>query len=99
MKLPIILLLSLTLLACTDSMVEEFAFKQTLEYSLIDLCGKEDKACIAAVESQIDDCMEKSDWRRYMDSDEDEEELNRFTSEFYACIVDEEGNPYFVHNS
>jgi len=98
MKTLGILLVSIFLWSCSESQVEEFAFRKTLELSLVDLCGEEDKKCIAAVKSQIGDCMEKSDWRKYFEDEDNEDELRRFTTEFYSCIVDEDGYPYFESN-
>jgi hypothetical protein len=79
-------------------MLEELAFRKTLEYDLVKLCGDDDEECISAVKSQLKECMERSDWRRFLQSQEDQIELKRFTSEFYACIVDTDGNPYFESN-
>lgn len=95
MKQAGILCISLLLMACSQGEIEELAFRKTLEYSLVDLCGEEDKACIAAVESQLKGCMEKSNWQQYLNNDDDEEELKRFSRALYSCIVDEEGKPYF----
>lgn len=95
MKICGILFICLFLISCSEGGIEEFAFKKTLEISLIDLCGEEDKECIDAVKSQISGCMEKSNWRKYLESEDDQDELNRFTKEFYSCIVDKDGNPYF----
>ncbi len=94
MKKSIVILLFVMLVGCTEQQAEEFAFRKTLEYLLIDLC-EEEKACVNAVETQLKSCLEKSDWRRYLENDEDEAEYQRFTSVLYSCIVDEEGQPYF----
>jgi hypothetical protein len=40
--------------------------------------------------------MEKSDWRKYLKQTDDPVEKKRFTTEFYACVVDPDGKPYFV---
>lgn len=80
--------------ACSTEKMEEFVFKKTLELSLQELCDG-DEACDKALEEQITPCMEKSDWRAFLNNEDDEEELSRFTREFYSCIVDEEGKPYF----
>lgn len=98
MKTLGIFFISLFLLSCGDGQIEEFAFKKTLEMSLVDLCGEEDKECIVAVKSQISDCMEKSNWRKYMEEEESDAEFNRFTREFYSCVVDANGDPYFEPN-
>lgn len=90
--------LSLLLISCSDGDIDEFAFRKTMEYSLVDLCGEKDKACIAAVKAQVKPCMEKSDWRRYVANEDSDEELKRFTDKFYACIVDKDGDPYFTSN-
>lgn len=95
MRIIGILSVLLVLCSCSDEKIEEFAFRKTLEISLVDLCGEENKECIMAVKSQISACMEKSQWRKYLENEDNKEELNRFTKEFYACIVDKDGNPYF----
>jgi len=91
-------LLSLLLVACSGEGVDEFAFRTTLQNSLVEKCGENDKACISAVKNQIKPCMEKSDWRRFVDNQDDKAELKRFTTRFYGCIVDDEGTPYFTPN-
>ena len=96
MKKIIITAASLMLIACSDEMVEEIAFRKSLEYNLSELCGAEDKACVQAVETQTKGCMEKSDWRKFLKARDDAAEKKRFTTEFYACIVDPAGKPYFT---
>lgn len=81
--------------ACSAEQTEEFAFRKTMEYQLIERCGEDDEACIAAVEAQIKTCMAQSDWRKYVRNDEDEAELNRFIRAFFPCFKDADGNPYF----
>ena len=95
MKILSVVLLSFLVFACSERQVEEWAFRTTLEYDLIELCGANDKECIRAVKAQTKECMEKSDWRTYLKSQNDQFEMKRFTGEFYSCIVDSEGNPYF----
>ena len=84
------------LAGCSDGSVEEFAFRSMLEVSMSELCGEDDAACLEAVETQTRPCMRQADWRRYMENDEDPAELERFTTAFYACVVDEQGNPWFT---
>lgn len=98
MKTLTILIISLFILGCSENQIEELAFRKTLEYGLIDLCGAKDKECINAVETQSQSCMEKSNWRVFLENQESEAELTKFTGKFYACIVDSEGNPYFAAN-
>jgi hypothetical protein len=80
---------------CTAEQVEEIAFRKVMEYQLIDECGEDDEECIKAVEEQIEFCMEKSDWRKYVNSDDDDDEMKRFINEFFPCFKDPNGNSYF----
>lgn len=88
-------ILASQLTACGTDGIEELTFRKVLEYQLEGECGDTDVACQQAVEEQIQPCMEKADWRSYLENDDDEEELKRFSRIFYACIVDADGNPYF----
>ncbi|MFV2061347.1 MAG: hypothetical protein ACC653_11740 [Gammaproteobacteria bacterium] len=94
MKIILLVFTLVFLFGCTDSF-QELAFRKTLEYELIDLCGKKDKKCIAAVKSQIKNCMIKSNWKKFVENQNSDTELKRFTTEFYSCVVDENGEPYF----
>ncbi|WNO07770.1 hypothetical protein [Teredinibacter sp. KSP-S5-2] len=95
MKAFYVVFFSLLLISCSEGQIEEFVFRKTLEISLVDLCGEEDKGCVEAVKSQVGNCMETSNWRMYMENEDNQDEFNRFIKEFYSCIVDEDGNPYF----
>lgn len=92
MKMFLALLLLLLLNACSQQQTEELVFRKTLEHKLTKLCD-EDKSCVVAVKNQIKPCMEKADWRKFMDKQE--AEVVRFTTEFYGCIVDDDGYPLF----
>ena len=96
MKRLFLLTICLLIGGCSSEMVEELAFRKVMEYQLKDECGDEDKACIAAVEAQIEFCMKQSDWRQFLENEEDEEELKRFVSEFFPCFKDSEGSSYFT---
>jgi len=97
-RISSVILLPFLVVACSEGQVEELVFRKALEYDLVNLCGESDKECIRAVKSQTKTCMEKSGWRRYLDNQDDRRELKRFTDEFYLCIVDADGNPYFESN-
>ncbi len=84
---------------CSEQQIEEFAFRKTLEHDLIKLCGDNNKTCITTVKTQIKGCMESSNWRQYLNDQDNEAELNRFSLEFYSCIVDSEGTPLFETKS
>ena len=81
---------------CSGEMIEELVFRKVMEYQLKDECRDEDKACIAAVEAQIESCMLQSDCRQFLENEEDEQEMKRFISEFFPCFKDPEGNAYFT---
>ena len=93
LMLPVFLLMT----ACTGEQVEEVVFRETMEYQLEEDCG-DDEACKEAVETQMAACMEKSDWRSFLNNDEDPQELQRFIKEFFPCFKDPDGNPYFGRN-
>lgn len=98
MKYLNIAVLLFVVAGCSQEELEEVAFRKTLEYNLTELCGEDSDECIAAVKAQIKGCMEKSNWRKFLNDQDNEKELKRFSSEFYSCIVDSEGNPYFESN-
>ena len=87
------------ILAGCDQLLNK-AGAQYLKFSLKDACGEEDTACIAAVESQFDPCQEKyeKEWNAYMNSSTSTEDelLKIYSEKMYGCIVDEDGDPYFV---
>lgn len=89
-------LMLLAVTGCSEQQVEELVFRKTLEYDLKERCGENNDACYAAVEDQIRECMRKSEWKRYLDSHENEEELQRFMREFFPCFQDAGGNPLFT---
>ena len=95
MKKTALIFIVLLLGGCSEAQVEEFAFRKSMEYQLKDDCGDDNEECIKAVEEQIASCMEKSDWRKYLENDKDEAELKRFISEFFPCFKDANGNSYF----
>jgi len=92
----IVFIFPLLIGGCSAEQTEEFAFRKTMEYQLKDKCGEESKECIKAVEEQIESCMKKSDWRKYLESNEDQEEMKRFISDFFPCFKDSNGNSFFT---
>jgi len=99
MKIISLLFILLFFFGCSEQQIEEFAFRKTLEYDLIKLCGDDDNACITTVKTQIKRCMESSNWRQYLNDQDNEAELNRFALEFNSCFVDPDGNPFFETTS
>ena len=89
----------LLLVGCSTEQTEEFVFRKVLEYQLKEECGEENKQCITDVEEQIQACMRESDWRAYLDNEEDEEEMKRFINAFFPCFKDANGNSHFPLNN
>jgi hypothetical protein len=94
-------LLALTLITlisgCSDEQAasaEKYVFQKTAEIDLLEKCG-EDDACIQVVKENVELCMDKSNWKKYVDNSDDNEELYRFIKEFYPCFKNSEGKPYF----
>ncbi len=79
---------------CSAEQAEEFAFRKTMEYQLKEDCG-DDKACLKAIEDQIKHCMEESNWRSYLENEEDPVKLQQFIEEFFPCFKDPAGGSYF----
>ena len=73
-----------------------------LKLSLEEACGETDTECIAAVKSQFDSCHKKykADWDNYMNSSisKEDELLEVYSIGIYGCIVDENGEPYFIYD-
>ena len=99
MKSLSVMLMVMLLVACDNSNsssedVEKYVFKKTAEIDLIKDC-EENAACIEAVKTQMDACLESSLWRQYVDNSDDGEETIRFVNAFYPCFKDPAGASYF----
>ena len=86
------------MLGCSEDAVERFAFEKTLKYGLTKNCDK-DKECVAAVDEQLPSCIEKGDYKAVLRAPREQEdaENERFSRFLFTCIVDKDGNPYFVY--
>lgn len=93
-KLLVIFFL-LVLSGCDARQLDELVFREVLRFNLKDACAKENEACRVAVKEQTQGCMDKSDWRKFLNDKDNKEESNRFKKAFYACLVDAEGKPFF----
>jgi hypothetical protein len=73
-----------------------------MKSQLIESCSAQDPQCIEAVEMQFDSCHEtyKVQWTKYMNSNSRNEDfyLAKYSTNLYACITDNDGNPYFEFN-
>lgn len=97
-KITIISFLVIHLSAC--DLLINMAGPEFLKIILKGICGEEDAACIAAVDSQFDGCHSnnKGAWDKYMNSTSSKEDelLEKYSIALYRCIVDENGDPYFT---
>ncbi len=96
------------MLASCDYVFNNYALNEAAsafpKSGLIEVCGKQDKACIAAVKAQFDTCHKKynKEWHAYMSASlfaNDDKLLEAYTSSLYGCIVDTDGDPYFTSNT
>jgi hypothetical protein len=94
----IILITGLFLFGCSEDAVERFAFEKTLKFGLTKNCDK-DKECVVAVDEQLPTCIEKGDYKAVLRATGEQEaaEQERFSQFLFSCIVDNDGNPYFVY--
>ena len=73
-----------------------------LKAHLKNTCGDEDAACVAAVDEQFDSCHDEYQeaWDNYMSSSisEEGELLEIYSKGLYGCIVDKDGDPYFLYD-
>ena len=96
MKFVIIISVTLALMGCSEKFIEELVFRETLKYKLKEVCGNDDQSCKDAVDSQLQSCMDKSNWKQFIKDSDNKEESIRFKSELYSCIVDSAGKPHFM---
>lgn len=100
-RLLVLLALCLPGLVACDQAINRAA-AEYLKYSLREVCGEDDPACIEAVNTQFDPCHEKysEEWAAYMKSSLAEEDalLEYYSRKMYACILDENGEPWFVYD-
>lgn len=98
-QIALTLILALSISAC-DQLMVSFAHKM-FELQMIELCGKDDAACIQAVETQFLECSQKhkkeNDAFMSASSEDEDELLEVYLTKIYECVVDEEGNSYFEY--
>lgn len=97
-NIAMVLLVPTFLAGCDQALNKVGA--EYLKISLKDTCGDEDPDCIAAVDTQFDSCHSKyeQDWNNYMNSSSSKEDelLEIYSKGLFACIVDQDGDSYFV---
>jgi len=89
--------ISLLITGCTEKSIEEFVFKNTLSYKLNGMCG-ENEECKSAVDTQMQACLNRTNWQDLIKDDENEEKLRKFANEFFPCFKSSKGDPYFKSN-
>ena len=99
-RLVFLILLALPLSGCDQWLNRASA--EFVKIGLKEVCGEEDKECLAAVEAQFDSCHKKyeKEWEAYMEAStaKEDEFLEIYLKGVYACIVDEDGQPYFEYD-
>ena len=95
-KLVILISITVSLTGCSEKFIEELVFRETLKYKLKEVCGNDDQSCKDAVDSQLQSCMDKSNWKQFIKDSDNKEESIRFKSELYSCIVDSAGKQHFM---
>ena len=92
----VILMAALLLIGgCSGEKVEEFVFRKTIEFDLVERCGEGDEACVKNVRSQIKICMDKNNWQELIDNEDNDELYIEFAKNFYPCFKDDNGDPLF----
>lgn len=90
------LLLLVHLHAAADA-TDDAAAAKMVKTTLRETC-EDDAACRRAVDEQFDACLKKSDFKKYMNASEAEEDkyLDSTFKHLYSCIVSKDGEPYFA---
>lgn len=98
----ILLAAVMTVIAGCDAVVQK-ATGQYMKMKMIEICGEDDKACVAAVNAQYDSCESKykNEWSAYMKASSSEEDtiLDDYMAKLLTCVVDKDGNSYFEYNT
>lgn len=72
-----------------------------LKQRMIEICGEEDKPCLAAVAEQYESCETKyaNEWTAYVHAGPAKEDalLDAYMSRLFSCVVDKEGDAYFSY--
>lgn len=93
-----VILLWLTLTGC-DKYFGAAGSPPYLKTSLLELCGETDQACVEAVNTQFETCHQKniSPWDLYMQasSSKQDQYLDLYSKNIYACITDTSGKAFF----
>jgi hypothetical protein len=82
--------------------VVQKATGQIIKMKMADICGEEDKGCLAAVDKQYGACETKykNEWSAYMNAGSSKEDalLDDYMAKLFTCVVDVDGDPYFEYS-
>jgi hypothetical protein len=95
MKILVFPVIACIIVGCSGERVEEFVFKNLMESDLVERCGDTNPVCVNLVKSQLDSCMEKSNWREILGKEEDKKLMLKFANKFYSCFKNSDGKPLF----
>jgi hypothetical protein len=83
-------------------MVAQKATGQIIKIKMVEICGEEDKGCLAAVDEQYGACETKykNEWSAYMTARSSKEDalLDDYMAKLFTCVVDVDGDPYFEYS-
>lgn len=72
-----------------------------LKQKMIEICGEDDKPCLAAVAEQYDACETKyaDEWTAYIHAGPAKEDalLDAYMARLFSCVVDKDGDAYFSY--
>jgi hypothetical protein len=80
-----------------DDVASSGASETMIKWILLEACA-DNGQCSAAVDKQLKSCLQKSDYKKFMDATSEEEEdryLDKTLEQVAQCILDESGKPYF----
>ena len=80
--------------------IAQKATGEIFKIEMVEICGEEDKGCLAAVDEQYGACETKygNEWSAYMNARSSKELLDDYMSKLFTCVVDVDGDPYFEYN-
>ena len=90
----ILVLTSIAFAGCSDRSIAEFTFRKLVERDLREECGKSSE-CKEAVSQQIEDCLERSNWRELLQQEDNEDAIIKFHNNFRSCFKNKNGIPLF----
>ncbi len=96
MKKLLVIFSTLLLFGFTKGQVYEWSIFKLLKSEFIEDCGDDKKGCVAAVNMQLEACIKNSGIVNYIKKNNDRPDLEDYIGPIRECIVDDNGNSYFL---